>query len=106
MTAPSLPVVLLITSGDLSAGGEGGIRTRVGLLTQTRFPGVRLKPLIHLSAVVQRTTTRNYTRPSPRPSPKGEGENHNPHPRPLPREREKIRPGGRSSGSRRAGDRT
>ena len=32
-------------------GGEGGIRTRGGLLTHTRFPGVRLKPLIHLSNV-------------------------------------------------------
>jgi hypothetical protein len=32
------------------SGGEGGIRTRGGLLTLTRFPGVRLKPLIHLSA--------------------------------------------------------
>jgi hypothetical protein len=31
------------------SGGEGGIRTRGGLLTLTRFPGVRLKPLIHLS---------------------------------------------------------
>ena len=31
-------------------GGKGGIRTRGGLLTHTRFPGVRLKPLIHLSA--------------------------------------------------------
>ena len=31
-------------------GGESGIRTRGGLLTPTRFPGVRLKPLIHLSA--------------------------------------------------------
>src|SRR5438105_3175542 len=30
-------------------GGESGIRTRGGLLTPTRFPGVRLKPLIHLS---------------------------------------------------------
>ena len=34
----------------LISGGEGGIRTRGGLLTLTRFPGVRLKPLIHLSA--------------------------------------------------------
>jgi hypothetical protein len=33
-------------------GGESGIRTRGGLLTLTRFPGVRLKPLIHLSCVV------------------------------------------------------
>ena len=31
------------------SGGAGGIRTRGGLLTLTRFPGVRLKPLIHLS---------------------------------------------------------
>ena len=30
-------------------GGESGIRTRGGLLTHTRFPGVRLKPLIHPS---------------------------------------------------------
>ena len=30
-------------------GGEGGIRTRGELLAPTRFPGVRLKPLIHLS---------------------------------------------------------
>ena len=30
-------------------GGAGGIRTRGGLLTLTRFPGVRLKPLIHRS---------------------------------------------------------
>ena len=34
------------------AGGEGGIRTRGRLLTYTRFPGVRLKPLIHLSEAV------------------------------------------------------
>lgn len=33
----------------LQCGGEGGIRTRGRLLTYTRFPGVRLKPLIHLS---------------------------------------------------------
>ena len=33
-------------------GGAGGIRTRGGLLTHTRFPGVRLKPLIHLSEAV------------------------------------------------------
>jgi hypothetical protein len=31
------------------AGGERGIRTPDRLLTYTRFPGVRLKPLIHLS---------------------------------------------------------
>ena len=31
-------------------GGESGIRTRGGCLAPTRFPGVRLKPLIHLSA--------------------------------------------------------
>ena len=33
----------------LPTGGEGGIRTRGGCLALTRFPGVRLKPLIHLS---------------------------------------------------------
>lgn len=33
-------------------GGESGIRTRGGLLTHTRFPGVRLKPLIHLSGIL------------------------------------------------------
>ena len=32
-------------------GGERGIRTPEGLLTLTRFPGVRLKPLIHLSGI-------------------------------------------------------
>ena len=32
-----------------NSGGEGGIRTRGGILSHTRFPGVRLKPLIHLS---------------------------------------------------------
>ena len=33
----------------LATSGERGIRTPEGLLTLTRFPGVRLKPLIHLS---------------------------------------------------------
>ncbi|CAM2186738.1 hypothetical protein PSAC2689_70014 [Paraburkholderia sacchari] len=33
----------------LNSGGERGIRTPDRLLTYTRFPGVRLKPLIHLS---------------------------------------------------------
>lgn len=33
-----------------AAGGEEGIRTLDRLLTYTRFPGVRLQPLIHLSA--------------------------------------------------------
>src|SRR5574343_375774 len=33
----------------ICSGGAGGIRTRGGLLTHTRFPGVRLKPLIHRS---------------------------------------------------------
>ena len=39
------------------SGGQGGIRTRVGILSQTRFPGVRLKPLIHLSG-----EARHYSR--------------------------------------------
>jgi hypothetical protein len=34
-------------------GGESGIRTRGGLLAPTRFPGVRLKPLIHLSGACE-----------------------------------------------------
>lgn len=33
----------------LCSGGERGIRTPDRLFTYTRFPGVRLKPLIHLS---------------------------------------------------------
>ena len=43
------PKGLVLFSLELIIGGEGGIRTRGGLLTLTRFPGVRLKPLIHLS---------------------------------------------------------
>ena len=42
---------LVLFSLELLTGGEGGIRTRGGLLTLTRFPGVRLKPLIHLSCL-------------------------------------------------------
>ncbi len=39
-----------VTNGLHSiGGGERGIRTLGRLLTYTRFPGVRLKPLIHLS---------------------------------------------------------
>lgn len=34
------------------ANGQGGIRTREGLVAPTRSPGVRLKPLGHLSRVV------------------------------------------------------
>ncbi|GAN69530.1 hypothetical protein Abol_043_012 [Acetobacter orleanensis JCM 7639] len=34
---------------DISNGGETGIRTLGTLLTYTRFPSVRLKPLGHLS---------------------------------------------------------
>ena len=36
-------------SGVLVTGREEGIRTLDTLFTYTRFPGVRLKPLIHLS---------------------------------------------------------
>ncbi len=36
-------------SGVLIIGREEGIRTLDTLFTYTRFPGVRLKPLIHLS---------------------------------------------------------
>ena len=34
-----------------TTGGERGIRTPGRLWTYTRFPGVRLKPLIHLSGI-------------------------------------------------------
>ena len=43
-------VDLLLTGQDMS--GERGIRTPETLLTFTRFPGVRLQPLGHLSRVV------------------------------------------------------
>ena len=33
-------------------GGERGIRTLDTLLTYTRFPGVRLQPLGHLTSLV------------------------------------------------------
>jgi hypothetical protein len=36
----------------LFCGGERGIRTLGTLFTYTRFPGVRLKPLGHLSPVI------------------------------------------------------
>ena len=36
-------------SGMQSTGGEGGIRTPETFKGFTRFPGVRLKPLGHLS---------------------------------------------------------
>ncbi len=39
-------------SGVLIIGREEGIRTLDTLFTYTRFPGVRLKPLIHLSVEV------------------------------------------------------
>ncbi len=40
-----------VETGDCEAviGGESGIRTHGTLLTYTRFPSVRLKPLGHLS---------------------------------------------------------
>src|SRR3989338_11657075 len=41
-------------------GGEGGIRTPVGILSQTRFPGVRLKPLIHLSERARRINQNGF----------------------------------------------
>ena len=42
-------VKLTIFKGELYSGGERGIRTLGTLLTYTRFPSVRLKPLGHLS---------------------------------------------------------
>ena len=37
--------------GFLDGGGERGIRTPDTLLTYTHFPGVRIRPLCHLSRV-------------------------------------------------------
>src|SRR6266545_760847 len=45
---------------SFQGGGESGIRTHEALLTLTRFPSVRLKPLGHLSA-----RTRFYRASSP-----------------------------------------
>jgi hypothetical protein len=39
----------LIDDSLLHIGGENGIRTHEPLLTVTHFPGVRLRPLGHLS---------------------------------------------------------
>jgi hypothetical protein len=39
----------LVLMGFLESGGERGIRTPGRLLTYSRFPGVRFKPLSHLS---------------------------------------------------------
>ena len=51
-------------------GGEGGIRTRGGCLAPTRFPGVRLKPLIHLSGDDDLSRAMSPARPpgAPRPA--------------------------------------
>ena len=38
--------------GFLGDGGERGIRTPDTLLTYTHFPGVRIRPLCHLSGLV------------------------------------------------------
>ena len=38
--------------GFLGGGGERGIRTPDTLLTYTHFPGVRIRPLCHLSGLV------------------------------------------------------
>ncbi len=54
----SLQVVEL--AGMCVSGGRGGIRTRGRLLTYTRFPGVRLKPLIHPSE--DRYSNQNFAR--------------------------------------------
>jgi hypothetical protein len=43
-----------------AAGGESGIRTHGTLLTYTRFPSVRLKPLGHLSVLRTKLKIENY----------------------------------------------
>ena len=49
LSAPNEKTPLKGVLAGFDIGGAGGIRTRGGLLTHTRFPGVRLKPLIHRS---------------------------------------------------------
>ena len=45
-------------------GGEGGIRTLDTLLTHTRFPSVRLRPLGHLSKILSFFTVDEITKKS------------------------------------------
>src|SRR5882672_4119994 len=49
----ALPQRTKSRKGKTGDGGESGIRTHEALLTLTRFPSVRLKPLGHLSATAQ-----------------------------------------------------
>ena len=46
------PGFALLAFESLSSCGETGIRTRDTLLTYTRFPGVPLQPLEHLSLLL------------------------------------------------------
>jgi hypothetical protein len=39
---------------ESGSGGDGGIRTLDGLLTHTHFPGERLRPLGHVSAILEK----------------------------------------------------
>ncbi len=48
------PRPITVTNVEGIAGGESGIRTHGTLLTYTRFPSVRLKPLGHLSCRARR----------------------------------------------------
>ena len=48
--------------GEQRAGGQGGIRTLERLLTVTHFPGVRLKPLGHLSGIPPGPSVRQARR--------------------------------------------
>ena len=51
---------LLLTASFASIlGGEGGIRTRGTVVPYTRFPGVHLKPLGHLSVWEGRRVAKN-----------------------------------------------
>src|SRR3990172_1265115 len=55
-----------LARASLVVGGEGGIRTRGTLLAYTRFPGVHLRPLGHLSVPASSRRARFYLRaPSP-----------------------------------------
>ncbi len=47
--------ILALPLGDFKNGGEGGIRT-LDTLPYTHFPGVRLRPLGHLSVGAEFST--------------------------------------------------
>ena len=57
--------ILAPPQGDFKNGGEGGIRT-LDTLPYTHFPGVRLRPLGHLSVGADSSTVALPLNRSPR----------------------------------------